>query len=202
MLKERKGSLKRRTRTLSLLTAPRTMISRSGKAAPCAMQQLPRRSSNQALSEYPALFLPIHILNIFFTSLFSFAKFLELLLYSPSICNLTPQLCKHTSTPPSVSGSGLPASRLNIIRHFSIASIDITISLSTIEDIFEIRVPRLQIIRGTERVTPPSTSSGIVDRSSGSESSQKRMLRKEIRNWWQGVSEHIDKIVRLLSMDR
>lgn len=130
-------------------------------------------------------------------SLFSFAKFLELLLYSPSICNLTPQLCKHTSPASSASGSGLPASRLNIIRHFSIATIDITVSLSTIEDIFEIKVPRMQIIRGAERVTPPSSSSGMQDKTPDPESTQKRVLRKEIRKWWQGVSEHIDKIVGL-----
>lgn len=113
----------------------------------------------------------------------------------------TPGQCKHTSPPP-VSDSGLPASRLNIIRHFSVASIDITMSLSTIEDVFEIRVPRLQIIRGIERVTPPAAGAKTEERSLDSESTHKRLLRKEIRNWWQGVSEHIDKIVNLLGSQK
>ncbi len=40
-------------------------------------------------------------------SLFSFAKYLELLIYSPSMCTMTPTLCEHTTPGPS-AWSALP----------------------------------------------------------------------------------------------
>ncbi|KAF8968465.1 hypothetical protein BDZ97DRAFT_1902851 [Flammula alnicola] len=135
------------------------------------------------------------------TYLFSFAKFLELLIYSPSICTLTPPLCEHTTPPPGVWPT-LPSSRLNIIRHFSTSSADISLALSTIEDIFELRVPRLQIMRGVERCSQPSTSSGnTAEGQGGSDDEQKKVLRREIRKWWEGVSDHMDKIEQVLNAD-
>ncbi|KAJ3508125.1 hypothetical protein NLJ89_g5924 [Agrocybe chaxingu] len=133
--------------------------------------------------------------------LFSFAKYLELLIHSPMICTLHPPLCEHT-TPPSTSIT-LPPSRFNIIRHFSTASTDITFALSTIEDIFEIRAPRLQITRGVEKPTPPQSSAGRKQEDSESEEepNQKKILRKEIKKWWEGVADHIDKIELVLNND-
>ena len=120
-------------------------------------------------------------------SLLSFGKFLELLLYSPMICTLTPALCEHT-TPPPGSWSDLPQSRFNIMRHFSTAFGTVSFSLSTIDDIFEFRVPRLQI---TREKSPPSTS--ISEHPP--EDYDKKTLRREIKRWWEGVADHIDKLV-------
>ncbi|CAA7264497.1 unnamed protein product [Cyclocybe aegerita] len=133
--------------------------------------------------------------------LFSFAKYLELLIHSPFICTLDSPLCEHT-TPLSTS-IALPPSRFNIIRHFSTASTDITLALSTIEDIFEIRAPRLQITRGVEKPSPPQSSAGRKQEDSESEEepNQKKILRKEIRKWWEGVADHIDKIELVLNND-
>jgi len=127
----------------------------------------------------------------FFCSLFSFAKFLELLVYSPTICTLNSFLCDHT-TPPHGTSPDLPAARLNIIRHFTTATCDVSFGVSTIEDIFELKVPRLQITRGTEKVGVPLT---LLGQGTEDEAIQKKDLRREIKKWWEGVADHIDKIV-------
>jgi 1-phosphatidylinositol-3-phosphate 5-kinase len=147
---------------------------------------------------------------------FSFAKFLELLVYSPTISTLKSFLCDHTTpaataataTPPGKDSPELSASRLNIVRHFSTASVDVSFALSTIEDvIFELKVPRLQIVRDTaEKASvlppPPHTLSEDENRKNNKEGSedeatwQRKELRREIKKWWEGVADHIDKIVR------
>ena len=126
-------------------------------------------------------------------SLFSFAKFLELLVYSPTICTLNSFLCDHT-TPLGDNSLTLPASRLNIIRHFSTAFLDISFALSLIEDIFELKVPRLQITRSTEK---SGIQLSLLGNKEGTEDVDrpKKELRREIKKWWEGVADHIDKIV-------
>ncbi|THH14287.1 hypothetical protein EW146_g6020, partial [Bondarzewia mesenterica] len=139
------------------------------------------------------------------TYLFSFAKFLELLVYSRTICTLTPSLCPHT-TPPPQPWTGLdyplPQSRLNIIRHFSYKSHTVSFTVSTIEDIFELRVPRLQITRSNvanKRTEKAQEKQDSIQHSEGEE--EKRDLRKEINNWWQRIAEHLDKLEVHLSGD-
>jgi 1-phosphatidylinositol-3-phosphate 5-kinase len=132
-------------------------------------------------------------------SLFSFAKFLEALAYSPTICTITPALCEHTTPPPlpwPPSDLPLPKSRLNIIRYFSYRSRVVSVSLSEIEDIFEIRVPRLQIINSGTRNEPSSLPAQVRMIDDGEE---KRALRREMMSWWRGISEYIDTLVRLSS---
>ena len=107
-------------------------------------------------------------------SLFSFAKFLELLVYSPTICTLNSFLCDHT-TPPSLD---LPATRLNIIRHFSTTSSNVSFALSTTEDTFELKVPRLQIMRGgNEKANASLSLLRHKEEGTKDEASQKKDLR-------------------------
>lgn len=129
-------------------------------------------------------------------SLFSFAKYLELLIYSPSMCTMTPTLCEHTTPGPSPWGA-LPWSRFNIVWHFSVSSTDISLSLSPIEDIFELRIPRLQITRGLDKLTSPPTSVDhpSLENQRQREDPHKKILRKEIKRWWECVSDHMDHIV-------
>lgn len=127
----------------------------------------------------------------FFCSLFSYAKYLELLIYSPLICALTPPLCEHT-TPPPPPWNSLPSSRLNVVRHFTTDTADISFALSTI-DVFELRVPRLQIIQGVDN-SSPFNSIGTTNLTDAMD--EKRALRMEIRKWWEGVSDHMDRTVR------
>ncbi|KAH9475049.1 1-phosphatidylinositol 3-phosphate 5-kinase FAB1 [Psilocybe cubensis] len=133
------------------------------------------------------------------TYLISYAKFLELIIYSPSIHVLTPPLCDHTN-PSSGPSNSLHPSRFNIIRHFSTPLGQISLSLSKIEDIFEFRVPRLQITRGTERSSPTPTR---YDSKPEPETTvdKKKFLRKEIKRWWEGVADHIDKIEKVLNSE-
>ena len=136
--------------------------------------------------------------------MYSFAKFLELLCYAPAICTLTPSLCEHTTPPPqpkSTSNSPLPKSRLEIIRHFSYQSYSVSIDLSTVDDVFELRFPRLQLLgtnaslNSSEIHSEPSSVSRVSDVSDSSADEEKKVLRREIKSWWQGVAEHIDKLV-------
>lgn len=128
--------------------------------------------------------------------LFSFGKFLEVLVYSPKVPTISPALCEHTK--PSADSRGkLPESRFNIIRHFSTSKGTVSFSLSSIEDIFELRVPRLQVHKGLEKVQRPGTDSSQATSESGAVEDEKRILRKEIREWWEGVADHIDSLVSL-----
>ena len=88
--------------------------------------------------------------NMTHCSLFSFAKFLELLVYSPGIHNLSPQLCEHTTLPEkpwSPADTPIPRARFDIIRRFSHKGRIVTMTLTDVRDVFEVHVPRLQILR-------------------------------------------------------
>jgi 1-phosphatidylinositol-3-phosphate 5-kinase len=122
-------------------------------------------------------------------SLFSFAKFLELMLYSPTVYTLSHPLCEHT--PPSSPSTSLPASRFNVIRHFSHKSYQVSFALSLVDDIFDLRMPRLQFMRDgwVEKTPPAMTSNTMID------DTDKKELRQEIKHWWQAIAEHLDKVV-------
>ncbi|KIY49694.1 hypothetical protein FISHEDRAFT_40949 [Fistulina hepatica ATCC 64428] len=136
--------------------------------------------------------------------LMSYAKFLELLVYSSSLCTLTPALCKHT-TPPPHPWDSLPLSRLNIMRHFSrthpapsaeyppaAPAPVLTYSLSNVTDIYEVRVPRVQIIHRSNRQAQPIEEDLVTS------SDERKVLRHEIKEFWQSISEHIDRLELLL----
>ncbi|KAH9895675.1 hypothetical protein C8Q73DRAFT_644565 [Cubamyces lactineus] len=134
------------------------------------------------------------------TYLFSFAKYLELLVYSPAIHTLHPALCEHTALPPKPwepSDAPIPRTRFNIIRRFSHKGRTVTLTLSEVEDVFEIRVPRLQILRRkaiekkAKEDQPQRKSSETLSSSLGD---ARRTLRREIMGWWQGLSEHMDQL--------
>lgn len=137
----------------------------------------------------------------YFDSLVSFAKFLELLCYSPAICTVTPTLCEHTTPPSRLPDFQLPKSRLEIIRNFSFQSHIVTVELSSVDDILDLRLPRLQILRnndssiGSNMTSGSSAISECAGISDASAEEEKKALKREIKSWWQGVSEHIDKLV-------
>lgn len=127
-------------------------------------------------------------------SLFSFAKYLELLVYSPAIINLSPPLCEHTTAPPRTEPKPdppLPATRTDIVRNFRHKGRQLSFTVSVIDDIFEVSVPRLQIIRGK----PAENENHAVDEPILPLEPERRALRREIMKWWQGLSEHMDELV-------
>jgi 1-phosphatidylinositol-3-phosphate 5-kinase len=88
----------------------------------------------------------------------------------------------------------LPSARYNIVRFFGYGDRHVSFSLSRVEDIFELQVPRLQIVRSGMPSNAPKSDLGQP--SGGDE--EKRVLRNEIKAWWQAVAEHIDKIVSIV----
>ena len=131
------------------------------------------------------------------TSLFSFAKYLELLIYSPAIINLAAPLCEHTTLPPrpwAQSEMPLPKMRMNIVRHFGYKCRQLSFTISAVEDVFEVSVPRLQIIRGK----PAEKEDDASQEASTQMEPDRRALRREIMKWWQGLAEHMDQLVGLI----
>ncbi|KAJ7825986.1 hypothetical protein B0H14DRAFT_3468071 [Mycena olivaceomarginata] len=178
------------------------------------------------------------------TYLFSYAKFLEVLIYS----RLTPpqerrfNVVRHfevsvsvPSTPsvstsaaplPSTASASTPADgpapdeggKENGKRR----TYRIDYSLSRMDDVYELRVPRLQIVGGTgtgartslansvsvsARSSVASTNGDAASVASMSTSAsgsvkegkegpavdeEKRALRREIKAWWEGVADHLD----------
>lgn len=130
--------------------------------------------------------------------MFSFAKYLELLIYSPGIHTLDPHLCAHTTMPKKPwlgEDLPIPSARFNIIRRFSYKGCTVTFTLSEVKDVLEVRVPRLQLLRRKEK-----KSDGIdhtpSKKSPGEPGEAHRILRREIMKWWQGLAEHMDQLVR------
>lgn len=71
-----------------------------------------------------------------------------------------------------------------------------TLTLTEVKDIFEVKVPRLQILRrkGADKKSAKGSPEGPGP-SSALPSEERRALRREILRWWQGLSEHMDQLV-------
>lgn len=153
-----------------------------------------------ARSAYPYLMLSLALTRQdLSSSLSSFAKYLELLIYSPAIHALRPPLCEHTAFPPKPWGPAdmpIPQARFNILRRFSYKGRIVTLTLSEVKDVFEVRVPRLQILR--RKAAEKKSADAPRDDSKGltPPSEERRTLRREMLRWWQGLSEHMDQLVR------
>ncbi|KAJ7760904.1 hypothetical protein DFH07DRAFT_740406 [Mycena maculata] len=144
------------------------------------------------------------------TFLFSWAKFLELLVYSPTVGTLAAPLCAHTDTSTSTFSSTstadraeLPSARLNLVRHFAPRGTGHTVrvALAALGDVFELRVPRLQIARrgaaasiASARTSMASCSTPTAGRGKDGDGDEKRTLRREITAWWAGVADHMDAL--------
>lgn len=140
-------------------------------------------------------------LLIAYSRLLSFGKFLELLFYSRKIHVLTPELCEHTAPPPDppdqAGSASLSNSRLNILRHFEYRKHRVSIRLSVVDDILELRVPALQIAkqRGSRGSRTTKQLETIVDLTVNLD---KQNLKREIKVWWEGLTDHIDILVSAL----
>ncbi|KAF8621435.1 hypothetical protein AX15_007794 [Amanita polypyramis BW_CC] len=131
------------------------------------------------------------------TYLLSFAKYLELLIYSFAI-HSSP-ICEHT-TPGTDSQSDASkfAIRFNFVRHFATDTCDVAFSLSEEQDIFELHLPRLQMYGSGERASHPMCPDNCQDRKSQLEEAQ-TVLRRQIKSFFETVSDYLDKIEELLA---
>ncbi|CAE6458983.1 unnamed protein product [Rhizoctonia solani] len=108
--------------------------------------------------------------------LFSLAKFLELLIYSPSISSLDTSICPHTAS-----------SRHSIIRHFSHSGWMVSFETSEVRDVYEVKVPKVRILR-----TPMRTGHGMSD--VAADERVRSELRLQITDFWKGVKDHLDEL--------
>ena len=87
--------------------------------------------------------------------------------------------------------------------------VEIVFTLEKIEDIFEIRVPRIQIMR--LGATQPGGASALItasaEKGKGKEDVEhadsdveKKALKREITAWFQNVAEYMDRLVCLSSL--
>ncbi|GLB42601.1 putative phosphatidylinositol-4-phosphate 5-Kinase [Lyophyllum shimeji] len=117
------------------------------------------------------------------TYLLSFGKFLELLIYSPVFGVPSPAHCPHTE-------------RFDVLRHFATPTHIVSFACTRLEDIFELRVPPLQIMRG-EGSPRDGTSGQPTDGQNAEQKAgeqERRVLRSEMRAWWAGVADYMDKL--------
>lgn len=118
---------------------------------------------------------------------------------------LNSPLCEHTAVPHRpwpAEDMPLPRTRFNVHRKFSFRSRTVTFSLSTVDDIFELQIPRLKILRrrGAEKISDKKDTSTAQHKPSQHKTTEddRRALRREIKDWWQELSEHMDKLVNYL----
>ena len=70
------------------------------------------------------------------------------------MCTISPPLCNHTVVPPKpwiAVDTPLPQSRMNIVRKFAWKGRIVEATLSPVEDVYEVKVPRIQILRVKEK---------------------------------------------------
>lgn len=135
-------------------------------------------------------------------SLLSFGKFLELLVYSPSLQTITPPLCEHTVPVEGDAVAALSRSGANVARHFIYRAHRVTFTKMIVEEIYNIQVPRVQFVHGVrvpeeaKHIADPQTVSSQCTTLAEPEAGDvKRILKREMRTWWHALSERIDNLV-------
>jgi 1-phosphatidylinositol-3-phosphate 5-kinase len=106
-----------------------------------------------------------------------------MLVYSPLLVQLDTRVCEHV-TP--LSDETAPGMRYNVVRLFGHGGRHVSFSLSPVEDVFELELPRFQIHTGA--LSKPVKSADTEDEN-------KRVLRGEIKAWWQAIGDHLDELV-------
>lgn len=129
-------------------------------------------------------------LLIFLCRLSSFGKYLELITYSDDFTKMHPPLCDHTK---AASNEKLKR-RFDVIRHFAFNSYIITFTAAPVEDVYEARIPRVQI---TKHRALRAQQEGITIRDKWQEQ-DRDTLRLEITLWWRGVKEHMNQLEEIL----
>lgn len=81
---------------------------------------------------------------------------------------------------------------MNIARHFSFRDRVVSFTLEPVEDVFEVRVPRLQILRHKNMDRPEASDEHLVIHETIE--TDRRALRREIMQFWQVLSEHMDTL--------
>ncbi|KAF8584543.1 hypothetical protein K439DRAFT_1633470 [Ramaria rubella] len=135
------------------------------------------------------------------TYLFSFAKYLELLIWSPILSSLS--LCDHISSPtprtPLAGDRPLSGSRFHILRHFAHKGHILTLTLTSLHDeLYDVRLPKLQIISGSI----PKEEKHLSDAKKRQENEEERQaLETEMSDWWHEIKIKLDKLESFLEKE-
>ncbi|KAK1234614.1 hypothetical protein PQX77_002181, partial [Marasmius sp. AFHP31] len=109
-----------------------------------------------------------------------------------------------TETPPQTTNTNndedhLPPTRFNLVRNFSNRTHTVSFSLDRVDEVFELRVPRVQIVRGVSAVLGLEVGMGAGSGGEKKENErmveeeeEKKKLRREIKVWWEGVGDYVD----------
>lgn len=127
------------------------------------------------------------------TWLLSFGKYLELLAYSDTFATLSTPLCEHTKTT-SKDSKDLLRTRSNIIRNYAYKSYIISFSTSPVQDVYEVKIPRIQITK-TRAITSMQEGATIRDTWQQDERAE---LRLQITSWWKGIKERLNQLEEIL----
>lgn len=122
----------------------------------------------------------------------SFGKYLELLAYAPTLAKVIPPICEHTKS--TSERETLLKHRFNLVRHYAFKSYVISFSTSPIEDVYEVRIPRVQI---TKHRALMAQKEGSTIRDNWQQMERDK-LRLEITMWWKGVKEHMNQLEEIL----
>ncbi|KAH7102446.1 hypothetical protein BKA62DRAFT_742949 [Auriculariales sp. MPI-PUGE-AT-0066] len=122
--------------------------------------------------------------------MYSFSKFIELLAYSRTFRTIAMSLCQHTTPQDASDGQTAVADRHNILRHFSRDGQIVTFTTATVVAVYDIRVPRMQIIH------EPNFDRRDFDMTATNTDLEPEQedVRLEIRKWWDGLRGHLQEL--------
>lgn len=81
---------------------------------------------------------------------------------------------------------------------------EVSFTLSPVDHVFELRVPRLQITAflassSREKEKCPLNAAGVEEKEKYNDrDADKKELRREIKRWWEGIADHVDALVGIL----
>ena len=70
----------------------------------------------------------------------------------------------------------------------------ICFTISSIDNVYNVQVPRLQLVKGSDSAI---SAQMLFQNKNVNAEEDKRILKKEIKLWWQSVSDHMDALVSI-----
>ena len=123
-------------------------------------------------------------------------------MYSQSFHDITPPLCEHTGLAEDQADGASSHPGLIIARHFTYRTHQITFTLTTVEEVYNIEVPRVHFIHSAgvseeakSVAGSPTVSSQCTAPADLEARDVRRILKREIRTWWHALSQRIDNLV-------
>lgn len=132
-------------------------------------------------------------INLFFSSLFDFGKYLELVFYTNEMNQICRPFCAHTSGSISLSDSiGVLGPRFCLLRHFSYQHFTVSFRLEPVNDIYHAQIPRTQVTKSMMEVSrKDAESSSTADWLQ----LERDKLRLDMTFCWKSLKDHLHWLV-------